>query len=262
MSNKYLLFGIIVVVAVIADYVTKSVAEETLASQTRDWTHSIYRTVSDSESGLTMQQWAEQRLNVNPEQPEEARTLRAIYLSSEHDPNVRPRRLLPSAIVTEGQTLEIRYRAVNIVDGFWRHTYARNPGAAFGFLAGASQSFSRPFFLIVSTVALLIIISLLRGVPASNKALIVALAFITGGAIGNLIDRIMYGYVIDFIEWYVVIDGDEKIWPTFNVADSFISVGVTLMIGLLLFGKVDFEEDLEDDGESEPATEDEPAIKS
>lgn len=238
--NKYVLFGLIVCVAVIADQATKDAAQKSLASQTSSWTHSIYIDVTDDESGLTMEQWARERLGIEEDEPEEERALSAIYLSSEDDPNVRPRRLLPSSIVRGGDTLEVRYRVVNIVDGFWRHTYARNPGAAFGFLAGTSKSFSRPFFLVISIVALLIILSLLRSVPKENRLLVTSLAFITGGAVGNLIDRVLYGYVIDFVEWYVTIGGDEKIWPTFNVADAFISSGVVLMIILMLFGKVEF----------------------
>jgi len=62
--------------------------------------------------------------------------------------------------------------------------------------------------------------------------LISALALVLGGAIGNLIDRIAYGYVIDFIAWHI----EDKYWPTFNIADVAISVGVGLMAIELIFG--------------------------
>jgi signal peptidase II len=60
--------------------------------------------------------------------------------------------------------------------------------------------------------------------------MITTLALIVGGALGNFVDRIRFGYVVDFIDWYVTLGGRERHWPTFNIADVCISVGVTLMI--------------------------------
>ncbi len=116
-----------------------------------------------------------------------------------------------------------------LIDGFFDLTLAYNPGAAFSFLADAG-GWQRWFFTILSTVVTLILVVWLKRLPAHEKITAVALALIIGGAIGNLIDRIAYGHVIDFLLVYY----QQWSWPAFNVADSAISIGVILML-LALF---------------------------
>ena len=111
------------------------------------------------------------------------------------------------------------------IDGFFDLTLAYNAGAAFSFLADAG-GWQRWFFTILSTVVTLILVVWLKRLPAHEKTNAVALALIIGGAIGNLIDRIVYGHVIDFLLVYY----QQWSWPAFNVADSAISVGVVLML--------------------------------
>lgn len=101
-------------------------------------------------------------------------------------------------------------------------TYVRNPGAAWGFLSNASESFRRPFFIGVSVLAMIFIVVVFSRLEQNQKLLAVALALVMGGAIGNFIDRLRFDYVIDFLDVYV---GSYR-WPTFNVADIAISVGV------------------------------------
>lgn len=101
-------------------------------------------------------------------------------------------------------------------------TYVRNPGAAWGFLANADESFRRPFFITVSSLAMIFILFVYARLERSQKLLAIALALVMGGAVGNFIDRIRFDYVIDFLDVYV---GSYR-WPTFNVADIAISVGV------------------------------------
>ncbi|MBM4298501.1 MAG: signal peptidase II [Deltaproteobacteria bacterium] len=118
------------------------------------------------------------------------------------------------------------YHSIPIVDGFFNLTYVRNAGAAFGLFAGSAEIFRRPFLITVSIVAIGFTFNMLRRLHEDEKGLVTALAFILGGAVGNLIDRVFYGEVIDFLDCYL----GSYHWPAFNVADSFITIGVGLTI--------------------------------
>lgn len=100
-----------------------------------------------------------------------------------------------------------------------------NPGAAFSFLSDAS-GWQRWFFVGLTLLVSLVLAVWLRRLQAGQAWLALALSLILGGALGNLIDRVVYGYVIDFIDLYY---GDWH-WPVFNVADSAITVGAGLLI--------------------------------
>ena len=102
---------------------------------------------------------------------------------------------------------------------------AYNPGAAFSFLSEAS-GWQRWFFVVLALVVIVILLVWLLRLPAAEKATSLALALILGGAAGNLIDRLVYGYVIDFIDVYY----GSWHWPAFNVADAAISVGAFLLL--------------------------------
>lgn len=108
---------------------------------------------------------------------------------------------------------------------FFNLTLMYNPGAAFSFLADAG-GWQRWFFLILSVVVSSILIIWVSRLKRHEIRLAVALALIIGGAIGNLIDRILYGHVIDFIQLYY----EGWYWPAFNIADSAITVGAVLWI--------------------------------
>jgi lipoprotein signal peptidase len=86
----------------------------------------------------------------------------------------------------------------------------------------------------VSIFAAFFIPYLYRKTPASQRLMLYAMPFVLGGAVGNLLDRLFYRYVIDFVDWYVTIDGVDRHWPTFNVADAAIVVGIGLMLLQLL----------------------------
>ncbi len=118
------------------------------------------------------------------------------------------------------------YHSIPIIDGFFSLTYVRNAGAAFGIFAGSAEMFRRPFLIAVSLVAIGFIFTMLRRLPDKETGLITALAFIVGGAIGNLIDRVIYGEVIDFLDCF----WGSYHWPAFNIADSSITIGVGLTI--------------------------------
>ena len=123
------------------------------------------------------------------------------------------------------QSLEIGQH-IPILAGFFDLTHMRNPGAAFSFLAQAPEWFRQPFFLVATGVAIVALLFFILYAQKEGTLLVVAAASILGGAIGNLIDRLLYGEVIDFLLFY----WRDWAWPAFNVADSCITLGV---IGLL-----------------------------
>ena len=106
---------------------------------------------------------------------------------------------------------------------------ARNRGGAWGLLQSTSESVRRPFFLLVSVAAIAFIMTLYRRLLPRQHALKWGLPLVLGGALGNVLDRIRYGQVIDFIDAHILFKGAERHWPTFNVADIAICVGVGLM---------------------------------
>ncbi len=117
-----------------------------------------------------------------------------------------------------------RYAEVKLLP-FLNLTLVHNTGAAFGFLSGGSgwQNF---LFAGIAVVACVAIFVMLRGLKSGDWVLAVALSLILGGAIGNLIDRLVHGYVIDFIDFHF---GGWHFW-TFNVADSAITIGAIALI--------------------------------
>jgi signal peptidase II len=121
------------------------------------------------------------------------------------------------------------HHSIPIIDGFFNLTYVRNTGAAFGLFAGSAEVFRRPFLILVSILASVFIISMMKRLAEKETGLITGLSFILGGAIGNLIDRVFYGEVIDFLDVY----WRNYHWPAFNIADSFITIGVGIMLYFL-----------------------------
>ena len=116
---------------------------------------------------------------------------------------------------------------------FFAFTYVRNTGAAFGLLAAAPSGLRVPLFLTVTVVAVGALFSYLRQTPPSHRWMVGALGGILGGAVGNLICRIRYGEVIDFL----LLHWGEWQWPVFNVADAAITVGVSIILAHSLFGE-------------------------
>ena len=111
----------------------------------------------------------------------------------------------------------------SVIDGFWDHVLSMNPGSAFGLFGG--QSFARVMLSIIGVGAVIGMVWMLKKSRNDQKVLHWALAFVAGGAVGNLIDRIYYGVVTDFISWHA----GTHTWPTFNVADVVLVIGVGLM---------------------------------
>jgi signal peptidase II len=118
------------------------------------------------------------------------------------------------------------HESMPVLEPFFHLTYERNTGAAFSLFAQAPAWFRQPFFLGATGVAIVALILFLRQTDGANRLMVVAIAAVLGGAVGNLIDRLLYGEVIDFL----LLHWRGYYWPAFNVADSCITLGV---IGLL-----------------------------
>jgi len=118
---------------------------------------------------------------------------------------------------------------IEVIKGYMSFTFAQNPGGAWSFLRSLPDTLRRPFFLVVSAAAIVFIVSIYRRVYRDQTAMKWGLPLALGGAIGNLADRVRYGWVVDFIDFYVKRGGREHHWPTFNVADIAIVIGVALM---------------------------------
>ena len=134
------------------------------------------------------------------------------------------------AYVTESMRL---HESVTVIPDFFSITYIRNPGAAFGLLASSSAGFRMIFFAMTSLGALILLTMILSRLPQHDWLGQLSIAAILGGAVGNLLDRLRAGEVIDFLDFYV----KGYHWPAFNVADSAISVGVFFLLLHFAFEK-------------------------
>ena len=120
---------------------------------------------------------------------------------------------------------------IPVIPGFFNLVYIRNKGAAFGFLSGSEHGFAPTLFLILTVVATGFVVYLLYRNINENWSITISISLILGGALGNLIDRVRSGSVVDFLDVYV----KTTHWPSFNLADSFITVGGILLLVNLLF---------------------------
>ncbi|HMI83701.1 MAG TPA: signal peptidase II [Polyangiaceae bacterium] len=127
------------------------------------------------------------------------------------------------------------FHPVELIKGHLDFVLAKNRGGAWGLLQDTPEYVRRPFFLLVSAVAITFILSLYRRLLPGQHALKWGLPLVLGGALGNFVDRIRYSYVIDFIHAHMMWGGKDHSWPTFNVADIAICVGVGL-IAIDMFG--------------------------
>jgi len=126
------------------------------------------------------------------------------------------------------------HQSISVIPGFFDLTFILNPGGAFGFLAGQHSNLRHVFFLGVTSIAICFIFILYRKIPQTHRLLQAAFAMIIGGAVGNLIDRVRFEKVIDFLDFYL----GTYHWPAFNVADSAISVGMAIFVYHLVFNKM------------------------
>jgi len=116
------------------------------------------------------------------------------------------------------------YEMRPVIDGFFSITYVLNPGAAFGMLAKLDESYRQIFFVVVTAIAIAAVAYLMYK-EKEMKIRLVSYTLILAGAVGNFIDRVYMGKVVDFLHFYI----KQYQWPAFNVADISISVGIGLL---------------------------------
>jgi signal peptidase II len=116
---------------------------------------------------------------------------------------------------------------ITVIEGFFYLTHVRNPGAAFGLFADSDALPRQLFFISVSFLAIYIILTFFRQLTPGDRLSSLALGLILGGAVGNLFDRLVRGEVLDFLHFRL---WGGYSWPDFNLADSFIVVGVGILL--------------------------------
>ncbi len=126
-----------------------------------------------------------------------------------------------------------QYEVIEVIPGLFNIIHARNEGAAFSMLAQSDARWRDPLLIGVSVAALVLVVLLLRNTSNLERGGAWALALILGGAAGNLFDRLAFGSVTDFLDFYV----GSAHWPAFNVADSAIVCGSALLLLGMLWGR-------------------------
>ncbi len=142
-----------------------------------------------------------------------------------------------SYALTDYDTVRSAQRTITVIPNLFDLQYAQNPGGAWSMLRSLPEIYRRPFFLFVSTAASVFITNVYGKIDKRDWAMKWGLPLALGGAIGNLVDRIRHGFVVDFLHVFVKRPGRDLHWPTFNVADIWIVVGVVLMGLTLFFGR-------------------------
>ena len=117
------------------------------------------------------------------------------------------------------------YQRVEVIQGFFNIIHVRNTGGAFGIFGGEKGGLGSILFVVVSLIAIGSIVYLFIKIKENEKTLALSFSLVLSGAIGNLIDRLRYGEVIDFLDFYL----SSTHWPAFNVADSAICTGIGLL---------------------------------
>ena len=133
--------------------------------------------------------------------------------------------------------IEVGTPGITVIPGFLSIVHAHNPGAAFGLFG--TFAWRHQLFLVLTIIAVVVIVDLVRKLPPTDRLMSVSLGLIIAGAIGNVIDRLRFSYVVDFIRvytdhptlsrWLVDLVGTNE-WPSFNVADSALVAGVGLFV--------------------------------
>ena len=245
--TKFVVVAFIVFVAVFLDQWSKFWAEDNLASPRYD--HTIDVVVPQSEQTSTLEQF------VKTAYPDANETNQKYMVASA---SRNGEKLFASNEVNPGDKISFNYVTKTVIEGYFDYQYARNPGAAWSFLADQSPRFRGIFFGITGILAVILMFGfIIASKWKTQKPLIIFLACILGGAVGNIIDRFRMGYVIDFISWHV----GEHYWPTFNIADIFVTCGVALLIIDLIIHRND-KDNKESDAKAEESAKTEDGAKA
>ena len=125
------------------------------------------------------------------------------------------------------EALKVPRRSIELIAGYLDFSYAENTGVAFGIFDSLESTWKPYLLAALGLVAVVAILLYYWKGPSGRRLLYIALSVTTGGIVGNLTDRLLRGYVVDFIEFHI---HDSFYWPNFNVADSAITVGIILLI--------------------------------
>jgi lipoprotein signal peptidase len=135
--------------------------------------------------------------------------------------------------VKDGETFLVGARHIDVSGEWFKFVYAENPGAAFGLMKDLPPDTRHLVFVLLTLVAFGVILSITSRLPAQSRLILIAFAGILSGAVGNFIDRLRYRFVIDFID----MDLGFMHWPTYNIADIAISLGVVAILVDVTFNK-------------------------
>ncbi len=128
----------------------------------------------------------------------------------------------------------IGQQAWTIIEGFFRLRYVQNEGIAFGFFHSLQSDWKKGLLSLAALLALGIVLHYIRSTPMGERRLFLAFGLLVGGILGNFTDRLLNGFVVDFLELHWQ---DRFIWPTFNLADAAITCGVAIILIDTLFGR-------------------------
>ncbi len=117
------------------------------------------------------------------------------------------------------------YQRIEVIQGFFNLTHVRNAGGAFGIFGGRRGGAGSLLFVIVSLIAIGAILFLFIRIKEGERTLALSFSLVLSGALGNLIDRLRYGEVVDFLDFHL----SDYHWPAFNIADSAICIGIGLL---------------------------------
>jgi len=154
---------------------------------------------------------------------------------------IRKLALIAGTVVVADQVTKIivlhtlpLFESVPVIPGFFNLTHIHNPGGAFGFLSSQTSQLQQVIFLLIPLAAVGLILFFYWKTPYDYRLLSAGLAMVFGGAIGNIIDRIRMGEVVDFLDFYL----GSLHWPAFNIADSAVTVGMIIFLYHLAFKKL------------------------
>jgi signal peptidase II len=188
----------------------------------------VLAAVDGSLAEITVGDWLQERIRrLGDDRIEE------VAASRMHPIRGRTTTVSPDGPAVPGTTYLVEWRQVDVMGEWFKYVYAENTGAAFGFLKGAPPTLRDTIFFSLTVVVLFLILGIIVRTDARHRLVLISLTGILSGAVGNFVDRVRYGYVIDFID----MDLGFYHWPTYNVADMGISCGVVLLMIDITFNK-------------------------
>lgn len=123
------------------------------------------------------------------------------------------------------------HNPIEVIPGFFNITYIYNPGAAFGLFGNITETLRLTMLIGVSVIAFAILFYMYIKIKERDNLILIPIAMIIGGAAGNLIDRVRFQMVVDFLDFY----WGQFHWPAFNIADAAITVGTIILVATILF---------------------------